>query len=79
MFGFLLEVSEDRWAMSLTFSAVRNLAIAVEEVNETFLASKITLRSRMFSLFASEPQGKWVKKVSMFSSVQAFNTAHYTN
>lgn len=70
MFGFLLAVSEDRWTMFLTFSAVRNLAMAIEELNETFLASKITLRSRMFSLFASEPEGRWVKKVSMFSSAR---------
>lgn len=63
MFEFLLAVSKDTWATLLTSLAARNLAMAVEELNETFLASKITLRCRMFSLFASEPEGKWVKKV----------------
>jgi hypothetical protein len=65
MYEFLQEVKNGTvWADYLTPRAVINLASALDEVNALFLRSKITLRSRVFSLYTGK-SGKRIHRVSI--------------
>ncbi|KAI9768379.1 MAG: hypothetical protein M1840_004988 [Geoglossum simile] len=54
LFAFLYAKRDDAWSRLLNTTSIRNLASSVLRTTEMFISSKITLRSRIISLYADE-------------------------
>ena len=54
LFSFLYAKKDDIWSHLLNAASVSNLARSVLQTTEMFINSKITLRSRIISLYADE-------------------------
>lgn len=69
MMKFVHGGNSDIWIQLLTPGTVKHLATTTMEVNNLFLASKVTLRSRIFSLYAAEEESETIHQVGTFVSM----------
>ena len=64
LFEFLHAKKDKIWAHLLTPMSIKSLASASMDMSELFIGSKITLRSRIFSLYANENTAGKIHPVS---------------